>query len=136
MFDFLQVEESDARVMSPQVLAFIGDGVYSLYIRQKLILENKHLQGKDLHASVTNFVKASGQSNFIEKLLPLFTEREMAVFKRARNYKAQSQAKHASIIDYKRATGLEAVIGYLYLIKDERRLNEILKLCVGEKNEG
>ena len=136
MFDLPLMAESDARIMSPQVLAFVGDGVYSLYIRQKLVLENKHLQGKDLHSSVTSFVKASGQSNFIEKLLPLFTEKEMAVFKRARNYKAQSQAKHASVIDYKRATGLEAVIGYLYLIGDMSRLNEILHLSIGEGNEG
>lgn len=136
MFDFPSMAESDVRIMSPQVLAFVGDGVYSLYIRQKLVLENKHLQGKDLHSSVINYVKAGGQSNFIEKLLPVFTEKEMAVFKRARNYKSQSQAKHASVIDYKRATGLEAVIGYLYLIGDMTRLNEILELSVGENNEG
>ena len=135
MFDLPKMTEGDARIMNPQVLAFVGDGVYSLFIRHKQILDNKHLQGKDLHASVINYVKASGQSNFIEKLLPIFTEKEMSVFKRARNYKAQSQAKHASVIDYKRATGLEAVIGYLYLIGDSSRLNEILNLSIGEKDE-
>ena len=136
MFDLPVLNESEVRVMSPQVLAFVGDGVYSLFIRNKQILDNKHLQGKNLHASVTNYVKASGQSNFIEKLLPLFTEREMAVFKRARNYKTQSQAKNASVIDYKRATGFEAVVGYLYLIGNMERLNEILNVCIGEKDEG
>jgi len=135
MFDFPNMEESEVRIMSSQVLAFIGDGVYSLFIRQKQVLENKHLKGKDLHASVTNFVKATGQSNFIERLLPLLDEKELAIFKRARNYKAQSQAKHASIIDYKRATGLEAVIGYLYLIGNEKRLNEILNMSIGEVND-
>jgi len=93
------------------------------------------LQGKDLHLQVINFVKASGQSNFIDKLLPLLTETEMSVFKRARNHKTLSQSKNANIIDYKRATGLEALLGYLYLIGNETRLNEILAMSIGEKNE-
>lgn len=136
MFDLPVMEESEVRIMSPQVLAFVGDGVYSLFIRQRQISLNKNLKGKDLHASVINFVKASGQSNFIEKLMPILTDKEMAIFKRARNYKALSQAKNQSVIDYKRATGLEAVIGYLYLIGETNRLNELLNLSVGEKNEG
>lgn len=134
MFEFNSMEEREARILSPQVLAFVGDGVYSLYIRQKIVLEN-HLQGKDLHLQVINFVKASGQSNFIDKLLPMLNEVELSVFKRARNYKTLSQSKNASIIDYRRATGLEALIGYLYLIGNEKRLNEILSLSIGEKDE-
>ena len=74
--------------------------------------------------------------NFIDKLLPLFTDLEMSVFKRARNYKTLTHAKNANIIDYRRATGLEAVIGYLYLTNQIDRLNELLKLSVGENNEG
>jgi len=134
MFEFDSMEERDARLLNPQVLAFVGDGVYSLYIRQKIVLED-NLQGKDLHLQVINFVKASGQSNFIDKLLPLLTETEMSVFKRARNHKTLSQSKNANIIDYKRATGLEALLGYLYLIGNETRLNEILAMSIGEKNE-
>ncbi|MBQ7351720.1 MAG: Mini-ribonuclease 3 [Clostridia bacterium] len=134
MFDLGVLDESEARIMNPQVLAFVGDGVYSLFIRQKLVLNGK-LKGKDLHNQVTNFVKASGQSNFIEKILPLFNEREMSVFKRARNHKTLSQAKNASIVDYRRATGLEAVIGYLYLCGDVDRLNQLLMLSIGEKDE-
>ena len=134
MFEFNSMEEREVRILSPQVLAFVGDGVYSLYIRQKIVLEN-HLQGKDLHLQVINFVKASGQSNFIDKLLPMLNEVELSVFKRARNYKTLSQSKNANIIDYRRATGLEALIGYLYLIGNEKRLNEILSLSIGEKDE-
>ena len=135
MFDFKSLEEQEARNLSTQVLAFVGDGVYSLYIRQKIVL-NENLKGTDLHKSVINYVKASGQSNFINKLLPIFNERELGVFKRARNHKSLSQSKNSSIVDYRRATGLEAVLGYLYLIGDMNRLNEILDLSVGESDEG
>jgi len=134
VFEFDSMEEITARNLHPQVLAFVGDGVYSLYIRQKMVL-SKNLKGADLHNQVTNYVKASGQSNFINTLLPVFTEKEMSVFKRARNHKTLSQSKNANIVDYRRATGLEAVLGYLYLIGNKDRLNEILKLSVGEHNE-
>lgn len=134
MFELGSMEEKEARVLNPQVLAFVGDGVYSLYIRHKIVLEN-NLKGKVLHDEVTNFVKAKGQSNFIDKLLPVLNETEMSVFKRARNHKTLSQSKNSSIIDYKRATGLEAVLGYLYLIGNEKRLNEILSFSIGEKDE-
>lgn len=134
MFDLVNFSEKDAKLLNPQVLAFVGDGVYSLYIRHKIITTNS-LTGQKLHSEVVNFVKAKGQSNFIDKLLPLFTEDEMAVFKRARNHKTLSQAKNANIIDYKRATGLEAVIGYLYLTNNFKRLNELLEHSVGEYNE-
>ena len=134
MFEFDSMEEISARNLNPQVLAFVGDSVYSLYIRQKMVL-SKNLKGADLHNQVTNYVKASGQSNFINTLLPMFTEKEMSVFKRARNHKTLSQSKNANIVDYRRATGLEAVLGYLYLIGDSDRLNEILKLSVGEADE-
>ena len=134
MFEFNSMEEREARILNPQVLAFVGDGVYSLYIRQKIVLED-NLQGKDLHLQVINFVKAAGQSNFIDKLLPMLNDTEMSVFKRARNHKTLSQSKNANIIDYKRATGLEALLGYLYLIGNEKRLNEILAMSIGEKDE-
>ncbi len=134
MFELGSFNEIDARNLNPQVLAFVGDGVYSLYIRHKIVLSDG-TKGRDLHNAVTNYVKASGQSNFISKLLPIFSDTEMSVFKRARNHKTLSQAKNASIVDYRRATGFEAVVGYLYLIGNESRLNEILKLCIGEKDE-
>ena len=134
MFELGSLEEVDARNLSTQVLAFVGDGVYSLYIRQKIVLED-NLQGKDLHLQVINYVKAGGQSNFIEKLLPTLNDTEMSVFKRARNYRSLSQSKNSNIIDYRRATGLEALLGYLYLIGNEKRLNEILSMSIGEKDE-
>ncbi|MBE5758343.1 MAG: Mini-ribonuclease 3 [Clostridiales bacterium] len=134
MFDLDCYDEKDCKNLNPQVLAFVGDGVYSLYIRHRVLLD-ENSKGRKLHARVTDFVKAKGQSDFIEKLLPLFTEDELSIYKRARNHKTLSQAKNANIVDYKRATGLEAVIGYLYLTKNFDRLNEILKLSIGENNE-
>ncbi|MBE5739210.1 MAG: Mini-ribonuclease 3 [Clostridiales bacterium] len=135
LFEFNSLDNKTAKTMNPQVLAFVGDAVYSLYIRHWIVLTDNS-KVKDLHSHVTNFVKASGQSNFIEKLLPLFNEDEMSVFKRGRNYKTISTAKNASVIDYKRATGLEAVFGYLYLSGQRDRLNEILSMSIGEKDEG
>ena len=134
MFDLQNYDEKECKNLNPQVLAFVGDGVYSMYIRHKIVL-SENIKGKELHAQVTNYVKAKGQSDFIERLLPTLTEEELAVYKRARNHKTLSQAKNANIVDYKRATGLEAVIGYLYLSGKIDRLNEILKLSVGENNE-
>lgn len=134
LFDLDILDEKEARNLNPQVLAFVGDGVYSLYIRHKVLLD-ENLQGRDLHSRVVNFVKASGQSNFIGKLLPMLSEEEVAVFKRARNHRTLSQSKNANIVDYKRATGLEALIGYLYLSGKNDRLNEILKISVGESDE-
>ena len=134
MFDLENLDEKEVKNLNPQVLAFVGDGVYSLYIRHKIVL-NEGLKGKDLHERVTNFVKASGQSNFISKLLPSLSSEEMQVFKRARNHKTLSQSKNANIVDYKRATGLEALLGYLYLSGKYDRLNEILKISIGEHDE-
>ena len=134
MFELGSMDEKNARLLNPQVLAFVGDGVYSLYIRHKIVVY-KDIKGKDLHNEVINYVKAGGQSNFIDKLMPELTDIELSVFKRARNYKTLSQSKNANIIDYKRATGLEAVLGYLYLIGNMNRLNEILSMSVGEKDE-
>jgi len=133
-FNFNSLEKTDLKKENPQVLAFVGDGVYTLFIRNKIVLEHKAKSG-ELHKLTTDYVKASKQSVAIEKLLPIFTEDELAIYKRARNYKTASVAKNASVQEYKRATGFEAVLGYLYLAGEEERLNEILSMCVGEDNE-
>lgn len=133
LFDFEIVSEQEARVKNAQVLAFIGDAVYSLYVRNYIALHNDGKSG-ELHKLSTKFVKAKSQSEVIEKLLPIFTEAEMSVFKRGRNYKTQSVAKNSSVQEYHRATGFEAVLGYLYLSGQMERLNEILKMGVIDEN--
>lgn len=134
MFNLGNFDDRTAQLLSPQVLAFVGDGVYSMFVRHKIVL-SKNLKGKHLHDEVTRYVKAGGQSDFIEKLIPIFNEVESSIFRRARNHKSLSSAKNANIIDYRRATGLEAVLGYLYLVGNIDRLNEILSLSVGENDE-
>lgn len=133
-FEFDSIDKNELKKENPQALAFVGDGVYTLYVRNKIFLEHKAKSG-ELHRLTTDYVKASQQSATIEKLLPLFNEDELAVFKRARNYKTASVAKNASVVEYKRATGFEAVIGYLYLSGDEERLNKLLKVCTGGEDE-
>lgn len=133
LFNFEIITEQEARVKNAQVLAFIGDAVYSLYVRNYIALNNNGKSG-ELHKLSTKFVKAKSQSEVIEKLLPIFTEEEMSVFKRGRNYKTQSVAKNSSVQEYHRATGFEAVLGYLYLSGQSERLNEILRIGVIDEN--
>lgn len=130
-FNFENLDIQSAKILNPQVLAFVGDGVYTMYVRNMIVLNHSGKSG-ELHKQTSLVVKAKSQSETIEKLLPLLTEDEMDVFKRGRNYKTQSTAKNSSVQEYHRATGFEAVIGFLYLSGQTERLNEILKLSVGE----
>lgn len=130
-----KIDEKTARKSNPQMLAFIGDAVFSLYVRTEVCLFN-NVKANELHKLSTDYVKASGQSNFMERLLPNLNEFEMEVYKRARNYKTANIAKNAKVNDYKRATGLEALLGYLYLCGKNERLNEILRMLnKGENND-
>ena len=114
--------------LNSQVLAFIGDSVYTLYIREKM-LELPKNKSNVLHTYTNKYVSAVAQSLSMQKIKPILNEGELAVFMRARNYKTASAAKHSTISEYKRATGLEALIGYLYLTKQKERLEEIMALC-------
>lgn len=124
-----------AKNLNPQVLAFVGDSVYTLFVRT-MLAEKFDVKSGKLHTLANEYVKAGGQSDALINILEVLSEDEMAIFKRARNYKTHSVAKNANVIDYKRATGFEAVVGYLYLIGNYNRLNEILNLCVkGDSHE-
>ena len=125
------VSKEKAKLTNPQVLAFIGDSVYALYMKT-YVVHNNITNSNNLNTLTNNLVNATKQSTVLENLLNFFNEEEMAIFKRARNYKTANVAKHASVVDYRRATGLEAVIGYLYLTNEVERLNSVLKMCVGE----
>ena len=123
-FNLKNLTEKEARKENSQKLAFIGDAVYSLYVRNKVVLNNS-CKTNELHKLTSNVVKACGQSEFVEDILQYLNEFEMEVYKRARNYKTANIAKNAKVNDYKRATGLEAIIGYLYLCGKIERINEI-----------
>lgn len=123
----------EAKNLNPQVLAFVGDSVYTLFVRT-MLAEKFDVKSGKLHTLANEYVKAGGQSDALEKILEILTEEELAIFKRARNYKTHSVAKNANVIDYKRATGFEAVVGYIYLIGNYERLNQILTLCIKGEN--
>ena len=114
-----------AKMLSPLSLAFVGDAVYTLYARSKVIQHSDAKNGA-LHTEATKLVKASGQAEIADAILGLLTEEEMGVFKRARNSKTNSVAKNASIGDYKKATGFEALVGFLYLTGQDERLKFLI----------
>ncbi len=120
------LSERQAAQINPVTLAFLGDSVYSVYVRERLVLE---LGGKssDLQKVAAKVVSAQGQSEFLERVLPLFTEVEGDIFRRAKNAKKNSKSKSASHLEYNRSTGFEAVIGYLYLTGQEERIKELLR---------
>lgn len=133
MFDIGQtVSKETAKQLNPIVLAFVGDAVYSLYIREKLALEHTFKAG-ELNTLATQKVKATAQAQFFHKILDILTEEEVAVFKRARNAKKGTKAKSATVSEYNTSTGFEALIGYLYITGEYARLNEILHY--GEDDE-
>ena len=114
-------EGQDVRAYSPLTLAYIGDGIYELVIRS-VVVERANRSANDLHKKTTRYVKAPAQSAMIEALLPELTEEEEAVYRRGRNAKSYTTAKNASVADYRRATGFEALMGYLYLTGQIDRL--------------
>ncbi len=126
------IEKNKVNNISPVVLAFVGDAVYSLFVREKLVSATDYKCG-ELNKMATSFVKASSQAQFVSDILPLFNEEELAVFKRARNAKKVNKAKSASILDYNLSTGFEAVLGYLHLTGQTDRLNYLLNK--GNQNE-
>ena len=122
------VSKQDALALHPMALAFVGDAVQSLYTRTRVTIGSSQKTGA-LHHEVTKVVKAVSQAAEAEKLMPLFDEDEQDVFRRARNCKVQTSAKHAQMSEYRRASGFEAVLGYLYLIGDNERLDKFLAVC-------
>ncbi len=131
LFNLNPISEKKASIISSQTLAFVGDAVHSLFIRQKVVLSNK-FKIKDLHLTTVQYVKAGGQSEASAKLIDEFNFQELAIYKRARNYKTTNISKNSSVGDYKRATGFEAVLGFLYLSGQFDRLQFILNKSLGE----
>ena len=122
----LYPKDIDRHTLSPLALAFVGDGVYSLMVRERLLSEaNRPVN--DLPRLAVKQVRAEAQSAAVERLLPHLTEEEEAIFKRGRNaHTARSGA------DYHRSTGLEALFGYLYLDGRIDRVRELFTLCMEE----
>ncbi len=111
---------------SPLVLAYMGDSVYEQYVRSRIITENPDLPAYKLHKAAIRYVSAEAQSRSIGNIEQMLKEEELAVYKRGRNAKSPTASKNASITDYRRATGFEALIGYLFLNNDADRLNIVM----------
>lgn len=114
-----------ADTLSPLTLAFTGDAVFSLFIREKLVCEANRPVG-ELHKLSVQSVKASAQAAAMRKIMPLLTEKETDVFKRGRNAHTSHTPKNQSGCDYHYATGFETLLGYLYLNDESERLNFLL----------
>lgn len=115
--------------MSPLTWAYIGDAVYELYIRNYLI-ETTNLKPNKLHREATKFVKASSQAKILDKLKDFLNEEELEIIRRGRNTQNHHLPKNANPTDYMYSTAFEGLIGYLYLTKQETRLNEILSKII------
>ena len=122
-------DKGRAAQYSPLVLAYIGDGVYEMYIRLMLV-EKGNMPVHKLHRQATGYVKANAQSTMVAHIYEQLTEKERQIYKRGRNAKSGTSPKNADIQDYRRATGFEALLGYLYLIGETARIEKLVGLGV------
>ena len=120
------IEEVDIKTYSPLTLAYIGDGIYDLVIRS-VVVDRGNTKAAKLHQTTSQLVKAHAQSEMMNAILPLLTEEEEDVYRRGRNAKSPTMAKNATMSDYRRATGFEALMGHLYLKDEFGRIVELVK---------
>ncbi len=119
----------DANAYSPLTLAYIGDSIFDLVIKT-VVVEQANCAANMLHRKTSQLVKAETQSRMVDILLPLLSEEEQGILRRGRNAKSYTTAKNASVADYRKATGIEALVGYLYLSGRMERLVELIRLGV------
>ena len=118
------MSDNDIRMYNPLVLAYVGDSVYDTFIRTMLV-SNGSIQVKKLHQKSIKFVQAKAQAEITQQLHDILTDDEQDIVRRGRNTKSNSVPKNADMNDYRYATGFEALIGYLYLIGNTKRLMEL-----------
>ena len=120
-----KLTETQAKNINPIVLAYVGDAVYSLFVREKLVFTTNMNAGA-LNKLAVKDVNAQAQAVFIEKIFPLLNQVEQDVFRYARNSKKNTRAKSASVSEYNKSTGFEAVLGFLWLTGNVERINYLL----------
>ena len=123
------IKDVDIRTYSPLTLAYIGDGIFDIVIRS-VVVGKGNTKAIQLHKHTSSIVKAHTQAVMIEALEPHLTKEEADIYRRGRNAKSPTMAKNATMADYRKATGLEALMGYLYLSDDFERVVELTKLGV------
>ena len=131
MIDFIERTKSEPEIntLSPLTWAYVGDSVYELFIRMYLVNTTK-LKPHKLHIEAIKYVKAKAQADILQKIDKVLTDKEKEIVKRGRNAENHHLPKNATVQEYMHSTGFEALIGYLYLTKQDERLQDILKLCV------
>ena len=127
--DKFEVPDVDIRTYSPLALAYIGDSVFDLVIRS-VVVGKGNTRASQLHQRTSSIVKAHTQARISAYLADYLTEEEADIYRRGRNAKSPTMAKNATMSDYRKATGLEALVGYLYLTDRFERLVELIKLAV------
>ena len=133
MFE-INKSEDEINMMNPLIWAYIGDSVYEVYIKQKLIEETEYKPNK-LHLLTSTKVNAKSQANTLDKLEEILTDEEKEIVRRGRNAKNYHLPKNTSIEEYAKATAFEALLGYLYLTKKNARLKEILEYLENNEDE-
>ena len=132
-----ELSKEDVAMLSPLQLPYIGDAVYELLVRTYLLKEN--IPVKKLHKTTINYVKAEAQAKAIHDLEEKLNEEEKDLVKKGRNAKSKTMPRNVNMIDYKYATGLETLFGYLYLNRDNSRIeelfDEVIKINTREKEE-
>ena len=133
--EFIKREKdiNEARLLSPLVWAYIGDSVYELFVRTELTNKSNAKPHK-LHIESIKYVKAKAQADILKKIQDNLTDDEKDVVRRGRNTENHHVAKNANIADYSQSTGFEDLIGYLYLTKQDKRLEEVLNMCIDQYN--
>lgn len=126
-------KQPDVRTLSSLTLAFIGDSVYELFIRTK-ILSDGNRPANELHKIAVGYVKAKAQSTAMHMIRDSLSEEELTIYKRGRNTNIHTVPKNADMNDYRQATGLEALIGYLYITNQQKRLYEIMEMAFAALN--
>ena len=128
--ELFHLEDQDLRSYSPLTLAYIGDGVYELIIRT-ILVKKGNCPVNRLHKKASSLVKAGAQSAIMEVIEEELTPEELSVYRRGRNAHSPTMAKHATMADYRRATGFEALMGYLYLKEDYTRMLTLVRMGIG-----
>lgn len=130
--DLFGLKDPDIRSYSPLTLAYIGDGVYELVIRT-ILVKKGNCPVNRIHRKASSLVKASAQSAILEKIEGHLTQEEHDIYRRGRNAHSPTMAKHATMADYRRATGFEALMGYLYLKEEYTRMLTLIRMGIGEE---
>jgi len=131
--EYFDLPKVDVATYSPLALAYIGDGIYDLVIRS-IVVGKGNTKASRLHQTTSHLVKAHAQAMMMETLTPMLTEDETEIYRRGRNAKSPTMAKNATMSDYRRATGFEALMGYLYLTDRFERILELVKEAIRHYN--